>query len=266
MAKVQPAIISCGFSEHASKRSDVNMAELVNEAVENSIEMANIDWKDIDLIINGNMPAFEGANMPELWMGDHMASKNKPMLRVTTGGTTGGSVTIAGYYAIASGLYDTVLAIYEFQTKDGIIRAFYQTITTNSNQGYFETFMGDQGTLYISESAGRAGIYREQTAPDWSRWVDMGYLIAPKEEEKSVESQVLDVRETIAPPKHELPVVFNDPYHKPHLENFFNTIRGNDMLNCPAEIGYETAVTVLKVNQAVRTGRKLWFKKNEFKV
>ena len=64
--KVQPAIISCGFSEHASKRSDVNMAELVNEAIEDCIKKANIDWKDIDAVVNGNMPAFEGANMPEL--------------------------------------------------------------------------------------------------------------------------------------------------------------------------------------------------------
>ncbi|MFC1724573.1 Gfo/Idh/MocA family oxidoreductase [candidate division KSB1 bacterium] len=162
--------------------------------------------------------------------------------------------------------YDTVMAIYEFHTGNGIIRAFYQTLTTNSNQGYFETFMGDQGTLYLSESAGRGGIYREQTAPEWTKWVQMGYLKAPTEEEKSVESLVLDVRETIAPPKHEIPVVFNDPYHKPHLENFFNTVRGNDTLNCPAEIGYETAVTVLKVNQAVKTGRKLLFNRKEFKI
>ena len=75
---------------------------------------------------------------------------------------------------------------------------------------------------------------------------------------------VLDVRETVAPPQHGLPVVFNDPYHKPHLENFFNAIRGNAELNCPAEIGYETAVTVLKVNEAVETGRKLNFKPDEF--
>ena len=110
-AKVQPAIISAGFCEHASKRSDVNMAELVNEAVEDTITKAGIEWKDIDCVINGNMPAFEGANLPELWMTDHMAAKNKPLLRVTTGGTTGGSVAIAGYYAIASGMYETVLAI-----------------------------------------------------------------------------------------------------------------------------------------------------------
>ncbi len=109
--KVQPAVISCGYSEHASKRTDVNMAELVNEAIEDCISKAGIEWKDIDAVVNGNMPAFEGVNMPELWMGDHMAAKNKPMLRVTTGGTTGGSVAIAGYYHIASGLYDTVLAV-----------------------------------------------------------------------------------------------------------------------------------------------------------
>lgn len=161
--------------------------------------------------------------------------------------------------------YDTVMAIYEFQTKDGIVRAFYQTLTTNSNQGYYETFMGDQGTLYISESAGRGGIYREQTAPEWNKWIDLGYLKTPEEEEiKLGESLVLDVRETIAPPRHEIPVEFNDPYHKPHLENFFNAVRGKEKLNCPAEIGYETAVSVLKVNQAVEANKKLTFDHDEF--
>ncbi|MFC1554992.1 Gfo/Idh/MocA family oxidoreductase [candidate division KSB1 bacterium] len=162
--------------------------------------------------------------------------------------------------------YDTVMAIYEFNTEEGIIRAYYQTLTTNSNQGYYEAFMGDQGTLLISESAGRGGVYREQTAPQWNKWVDLGYLVAPVEEIATDVNLVLDVRETIAPPQHKLPVVFNDPYHKPHLENFFNTVRGNEELNCPAEAGYETAVAVLKVNQAVEAGRKLRFDKNEFTI
>ena len=162
--------------------------------------------------------------------------------------------------------YDTVMAIYEFQTKDEVVRAFYQTLTTNSSQGYYETFMGDQGTLNISESAGRGGIYREPTAPDWTKWVELGYLNTPVEEKLLDENLVLDVRETIAPPQYGLPIEFNDPYHKPHLENFFNAVQGREKLNCPAEIGYETAVTVLKVNQAVESNRKLLFKKNEFTV
>ena len=45
------------------------------------------------------------------------------------------------------------MAIYEYETKQGIVRAMYQTGTTNSSGGYFENFMGDRGTLMISESA-----------------------------------------------------------------------------------------------------------------
>lgn len=131
-AKVQPAIISAGFCEHASKRSDVNMAEMVNEAVEDAITKAGIEWNDIDCVINGNMPAFEGSNMPELWMTDHIAAKNKSLLRVTTGGTTGGSVTIAGYYAVASGMYETVLAI-----------GFEQQSCGNTTMGLASVALGD---------------------------------------------------------------------------------------------------------------------------
>jgi len=161
--------------------------------------------------------------------------------------------------------YDTVMAMFEYDTPKGLVRAFYQTITTNSNMGYFENFMGDQGTLQISESAGRAGIYREQSAPLWDKWVDKSFLNAPAEEKiPNVSGAVLDVRETVAPPKYELPVTFNDPYHKPHLENFFNSIRGKDTLNCPAEVGYETAVAVLKVNEAVEKASLVKYDRNEF--
>ncbi len=163
--------------------------------------------------------------------------------------------------------YDTVMAIYEYKTKQQTVRAFYQTITTNSSQGYFETFMGDKGTLQISESAGRGSVYREQSAPEWDKWVKAGFLKAPVKDEKPETGAVLDVRETMAPPAFEIPVTMGDKkYHQPHLENFFNAVRGKEKLNCPAEIGYETAVAVLKVNQAVEAGRKLKFKPNEFHV
>jgi predicted dehydrogenase len=163
--------------------------------------------------------------------------------------------------------YDTVLATLEYNTPTGKVRAFYQTLSTNSNQGYFETFMGDQGTLAISESGGRGGVYREPAAPEWEKWVSMGYLKAPAPEpKKAASSAVLDVRETIAPPAHEIPVKFDDPYHKPHLENFFNAVRGKEPLNCPAEIGYETAVTVLRINEAIERGTKLTLEPAAFRI
>jgi len=167
--------------------------------------------------------------------------------------------------------YDNVMVIYEYETKEGTVRAFYQTITTNSSQGYFETFMGDEGTLLISEAAGRGTIYREAWLPaqNWEKWVKMGYIKEPpeeKEEEAPAGESVLDVRETPKPPSYDLPVTMEKLYHQPHLENFFDAVRGKTKLNCPAEIGYETAVTVLKVNEAVAAGRKLEFKPEEFEV
>jgi predicted dehydrogenase len=166
--------------------------------------------------------------------------------------------------------YDTVMAIYEYDTPAGKVRAYYQTQTTNGSQGYFENFMGDQGTLVISESEANYGgrLYRDPNAPPWDEWVRKGYVSAPKVQgpkEETVQA-ALDVRESISPDEHRVPIVFTDPYHKPHLENFFNAIRGTTKLNCPAEVGYETAVTVLKVNEAVDAGQRLTFNPDEFKI
>jgi predicted dehydrogenase len=167
--------------------------------------------------------------------------------------------------------YDNVMVVYEYQLGDRTVRAFYQTITTNSSNGYFETFMGDEGTLVISEAAGRGSIYREAWVPaqNWDKWVKMGYIKEPVEEkeEKPAGDSVLDVRESPKPPSYDIPVTMdNKPYHQPHLENFFDAIRGKAKLNCPAEIGYETAATVLKVNEAVAAGKKLQFKPEDFEV
>jgi len=79
--------------------------------------------------------------------------------------------------------YDTVMAVYEYQAAQGSVTAFYQTISTNSANGYFETFMGNQGTLVISEASHRGEAYREPRTNSnaWAKWVNIGYLKAPKE-------------------------------------------------------------------------------------
>ncbi len=162
--------------------------------------------------------------------------------------------------------YDTVQTLFEYKTAKGPVRAFYQTITTNSNQGYFESFMGDQGTLTISESASRGAVYREAAnaqTPQWDKWVKLGYIQPPS---GTQQTRGTDVRETVPAEEYKLNVTFDDPYHMPHLQNFFNAIRGKEELHCPGEIGYETAVAVLKVNEAVRTQQLQKFGPNEFHV
>ena len=49
----------------------------------------------------------------------------------------------------------------------GVARASYQVQTTTSaGGGYFEYFMGDEGSLKMSENPGTTAIYREERAPD----------------------------------------------------------------------------------------------------
>jgi len=139
----QVAIVSAGFSEHSSKRSDVNIAELVSEAINDCLRNApSVGFEDIDGYVTGNMPGFEGNSLPELWMTDWLGARNKPLMRVTTGGTTGGSVGIAGYYTVAAGLpnLDTVLAVaYEQQsqgdTSVGLANVAYGEVTMLTHLG-----------------------------------------------------------------------------------------------------------------------------------
>jgi hypothetical protein len=99
--------------------------------------------------------------------------------------------------------------------------------------------------------------------------VQKGYISLPKmQEAKSKEDSgaVADVRESVAPDEHLVPVVLKDPYHQPHLQNFFDTVRGKGQLNCPAEVAYESAVAVLKVNEAIEANSRLAFSPEEFKI
>ena len=124
--------------------------------------------------------------------------------------------------------------------------------------------------LNISEAASSwDGIYREAWVPaeNWEKWIKAGYIkaIEQEQEEPADAGVVMDVRESPKPPQYEILAKMDKPYYQPHLENFFDAIRGNAKLNCPAEVGYETAVTVLKVNEAVEAARKLEFKPEDFK-
>jgi hypothetical protein len=43
-------------------------------------------------------------------------------------------------------------------------------------------------------------------------------------------------------------------------------VRGKAKLNCPSEVAYETAVAVLKVNEAIEAKTRLSFNAADFKV
>jgi acetyl-CoA C-acetyltransferase len=105
------AIVGVGQTNHTSKRKDVNGQELIGEAVRRALDDAQLSLKDIDAIVIGNMDHFEGIYGVDGWSVDGSGAFMKPIMKVTTGGSTGGTLGSCGYYHVASGLFDVVMAI-----------------------------------------------------------------------------------------------------------------------------------------------------------
>ncbi|MEW6440984.1 MAG: thiolase family protein [bacterium] len=105
------AIVATGQTHHCTRRLDVNGVELIYEAVQRALSDAELKMDDIDGVIVGNMDHFEGINYVDCWSIDGSGGFGKPTLKLTTGGTTGSTLAIAGYHMVASGMFDKLLVI-----------------------------------------------------------------------------------------------------------------------------------------------------------
>ncbi len=162
--------------------------------------------------------------------------------------------------------YDNVMAIFEYDTAQGPVRAFYQVLTTTSaGGGYFEQFMGDEGSVKISENPALTKVYREDRAPDWDKWIELNYLRRAEAAPAPKEKTTVDVRETAPLVAFELPIVLDKPLHQPHLENFFAAVRGEGKLNCDAAHAFESEAAIFKVNPAVEARKAIDLTPEDFK-
>src|SRR5256885_12775928 len=89
------AVIGIGQTKHDTARQDVSMAGLCREAAQRALEDAGLTWTDVDALVLGKAPdMFEGVMMPELYLADALGGAGKPMIRVHTAGSVGGSTAI----------------------------------------------------------------------------------------------------------------------------------------------------------------------------
>jgi len=165
--------------------------------------------------------------------------------------------------------YDNVMAIYEYHTPAGMVRAFYQVLNTTSQGGYFETFMGDQGTITVSEDNTKATMFHEAAAKK-HEWEDQseGVEHAGKSEMSLKIGETLTADGKKDPKAQAMLAESLKPPHQLHLENFFGTVRDPkaNKLNCPPEIGYETCVAIMATNQAVAERKTIEIPADSYKV
>ena len=106
------AVIGVGQTVAKSKREDVSIAGLVREAAVMALEDAGLGFADIDAVVVGKAPdMFEGVMMPELYLAAALGAVGKPMFRVHTAGSVGGSTAIVASHLVASGVHNRVLTV-----------------------------------------------------------------------------------------------------------------------------------------------------------
>ncbi|MEV6772795.1 thiolase domain-containing protein [Nocardia sp. NPDC051030] len=106
------AVLGTGQTHHVTKRSDVSMAGMCREAIDRALTDSGLTMADIDAVVIGKAPDFfEGSMMPELFLADALGATGKPLLRVHTAGSVGGSTAVVAASHVQAGVHGKVLAI-----------------------------------------------------------------------------------------------------------------------------------------------------------
>lgn len=106
------AVLGTGQTKYVAKRHDVSMNGLVREAIDKALADSGSTMADIDAVVVGKAPDFfEGVMMPELFMADATGATNKPLIRVHTAGSVGGSTAVVAASLVKSGKYRRVLTM-----------------------------------------------------------------------------------------------------------------------------------------------------------
>ena len=173
---IDAAVIGVGQTKYDSKRRDVSVGGLVREAIDNAMKHANVDWDAIDAVILGKAPdMFEGIMMPELSLADAIGAVGKPVLRVHTAGSVGGSTSVIAATHVTSGNFDTVLTVtFEKQSESNATWALspkypYSPHINAGAGGYFAPYMRE----YI----------RRYNAPE-----NIGWIVAAKDRQNALKN------------------------------------------------------------------------------
>src|SRR5258705_7300857 len=101
------------------------MAGLCREGVGGALADADLSLVDIDAVVLGKAPdLFEGVMMPELYLADSLGATGKPLLRVHTAGSVGGSTAAVAASLVRGGVHRRVLAVaFEKQSESNAMWA-----------------------------------------------------------------------------------------------------------------------------------------------
>lgn len=169
-------VVGVGQTKYSTTRGDVTIAGLVRESVDRSLEDAGMTLGEIDAVVIGKAPdMFEGVVMPELYLAEALGAPGKPLIRVHTAGSVGGSTAIVAAGLVQAGIHERVLTVaFEKQSESDAMWALSRPMpfappTLAGAGGYFAPLI--------------RAYMRRSGAPD-----HVGILVAVKDRENALKN------------------------------------------------------------------------------
>src|SRR5690606_29557230 len=177
------AVVGIGQTKYTAVRGDVSLPGLVREAVFRALEDAQMTLAEIDAIVIGKAPDFfEGIMVPEHSLVEALGAVGKPVFRVHTAGSVGGSTAIVAASMVEAGIHERVLTIgWQMQSCSeamwalSVTMPFQQQLVAGAG-GYFAPYIRQ----YMARSK----------APD-----DTGVLVALKDRQNALKNPYAHLHE-----------------------------------------------------------------------
>jgi predicted dehydrogenase len=163
------------------------------------------------------------------------------------------------YWKDGREIFDNVEVIFEYPNG---VKLNYTSLTTNQYDGYYEQFMGKDGTLIISEEKETpASFYREPTAKveDWMK-VALGGSQTGKHKEVGLKLDPEATKKSSGPGIKIGEKVFNNgstgkSAYVLEMEDFFNSVRTGSPVTCDWKEALGCTVAAVRADEAM-WGRK----------
>ncbi|MHB8973038.1 MAG: Gfo/Idh/MocA family protein [Pirellulaceae bacterium] len=164
---------------------------------------------------------------------------------------------------------DTVMSVYEYPHALGPVRVSCVMLTSTSGDGMrqYERFLGNEGSIQMSENPRWTSIAREPNAPNWDSWVGKNYLLKPDVVTASAApAEDPDVHVSGEIEKYAIPLTAPTSNCQAHLENFVAAVRGEEPLRCPADAAFPSQVAAFKAMESIQAGTTLPMAASDFSV
>lgn len=164
------------------------------------------------------------------------------------------------YWKDGREVFDNVNVLFEYPSG---VKVQYSSITTNSYDGYGEWFMGDEGTMMLTDE-NKGMLFREPKAEKLT-WQDE----AKKEKVGGRDAVVLDgtaTKKRDLGPGEQLQYGENRNAYYLELEDFCRCVRTGATPRCTVETALPALTTVLMANEAMQKRTRIVFKPDMFKV